>query len=87
MLAPPTGSGLRTLPADSALVQSFAGHSRLLVVGLAQWPDGRGADYQSLVARLQPLLDKVTEVAAGHDRGRPRQAACCASHRSGPNTS
>jgi hypothetical protein len=69
VLAPPAGSGLRTLPADSALVQSFAGRSRLLVVGLAQWSDGRGADRQSLVDRLQPLMAGVTEAAAGHDRG------------------
>jgi hypothetical protein len=69
VLAPPSGSGLRTLPAHSAPVQSFAGCSRLLVVGPARWSDGRGADYQGLVARLQPLLDKAAEVAAGHDRG------------------
>ncbi|MEU8969471.1 hypothetical protein AB0D11_09355 [Streptomyces monashensis] len=69
VLAPPAGSGLRTLPADSALVQSFAGRSRLLVVGLAQWSDGRGTDRQGLVGRLQPLMAEVTEAAAGHDRG------------------
>ncbi|MGN5378457.1 hypothetical protein ACQ4WX_16285 [Streptomyces lasalocidi] len=69
VLAPPAGSGLRTLPADSALVQSFAGRSRLLVVGLAQWSDGRGSDRQNLVDRLQPLMTQVTEAAAGHDRG------------------
>ncbi|MFF3919433.1 hypothetical protein ACFYZB_39595 [Streptomyces sp. NPDC001852] len=69
VLTPPAGSGLKSLPADSGLVQSFAGYGRLLVVGLAQWSDGRSADYQGLVARLQPLLDKVTEAAAGHDRG------------------
>ncbi|WP_153534719.1 hypothetical protein [Streptomyces sp. RB17] len=69
VLVPPAGSGLRTLPADSGLVQSFTGYGRLLVVGLAQWSDGRSADYQGLVAKLQPLLDKVTEAAAGHDQG------------------
>ncbi|WBO66705.1 hypothetical protein [Streptomyces camelliae] len=30
---------------------------------------GRSSDYQDLVARVQPLLDKVTEAAAGRDRG------------------
>ncbi|KOV71032.1 hypothetical protein [Streptomyces sp. MMG1121] len=67
VLTPPAGSGLRALPADSGLVQSFAGRNKLLVIGLAQWSDGRSADYQALVHKLQPLLDKVTEAAGGHD--------------------
>ncbi|MBP2054848.1 hypothetical protein J2Z21_007858 [Streptomyces griseochromogenes] len=67
VLLPPAGSGLRPLPADSGLVQSFAGTGRLAVVGLAQWSDGRAKDYQSLVGGLQPLIGAVTKTAGGHD--------------------
>jgi hypothetical protein len=69
VLLPPAGSGLKSLPADSGLVQSFAGTGRLAVVGLAQWSDGRSADYQALVDRLQPLIGAVTRTAGAHDRG------------------
>lgn len=69
VLTPPAGSGLRALPADSGLVQAFAGYGRLLVVGLGQWSDGRTADYQALVDKLSPLMNKVTKVAGGHYRG------------------
>ncbi|MFB7508418.1 hypothetical protein [Streptomyces broussonetiae] len=69
VLTPPAGSGLRTLPPDSAIVQSFAGHAELMVIGLGQWSDGRGADLQALSHKLQPLMDKVTRVAGGRDRG------------------
>ncbi|MFF8727908.1 hypothetical protein ACF073_15655 [Streptomyces sp. NPDC015171] len=50
-------------------MRSFAGTGRLLVVGLAQWSDGRAADHGSLTGRLRPLLGSVTETAATHDRG------------------
>jgi hypothetical protein len=43
----------------------LAGYGRLLVVGPAQWSDGRTADYQALADRLSPLMNKVTEVAGG----------------------
>ncbi|MEU5532675.1 hypothetical protein [Streptomyces sp. NPDC020362] len=69
VLTPPAGSGLRSLPADSGLVQSFAGNGRLLVVGLAQWSDGRAEDYQSLTEKLRPLMTTVTRTAYGHDQG------------------
>jgi hypothetical protein len=69
VLLPPAGSGLKSLPADSGLVQSFAGTGRLAVVGLAQWSDGRSADYQALVDRLQPLIGAVTKTAGAHDQG------------------
>ncbi|MEU6218941.1 hypothetical protein ABZ845_15665 [Streptomyces sp. NPDC047022] len=59
--APPPGSGLRTLPADSGMVQSFTGEGRAMTVGLAQWSDGRTRDYQQLVDHLEPLLKKVSE--------------------------
>lgn len=47
--APPPGSGLRTLPADSGMVQSFTGQERAMVVGMGQWSDGRVGDFQQLV--------------------------------------
>ncbi|MFJ3788938.1 hypothetical protein [Kitasatospora sp. NPDC090091] len=58
---PPVGRGLPALSADSGRVQSFAGVDRVLVVGLGQWSDGRKADYQKLVDRLQPVLTGVTK--------------------------
>ncbi|SEK87542.1 hypothetical protein [Streptacidiphilus jiangxiensis] len=63
---PPANSGLRALPADSGLVQAFAGTKRLAVVGLAQWSDGRSRDFQALTDKLSPLLDAVTKEAGGH---------------------
>ncbi|WP_042363681.1 hypothetical protein [Streptacidiphilus neutrinimicus] len=69
VLEPPTGSGLMALPADSGLVQAFAGSRGLMVVGLAQWSDGRAVDFQALTDKLQPLLDAVTKQAAAHDQG------------------
>ncbi|MFD3876119.1 hypothetical protein [Streptomyces sp. NPDC058623] len=57
--APPPASGLPTLPPDSGMVQSFTGHGRVMVVGLGQWSDGRTADFQKLVDRLQPLQQAV----------------------------
>ncbi|MFD8390228.1 hypothetical protein ACFV2N_13730 [Streptomyces sp. NPDC059680] len=69
VLTPPAGSGLKTLPADSGLVQAFAGQDALVVAGLAQWADGHADDYPALVDRLQPLMDKVRKVAGAHDRG------------------
>ncbi|MGW3513382.1 hypothetical protein [Streptomyces sp. NPDC000994] len=69
--APPPGSGLPTLPADSGMVQSFTGHGRAMVVGLGQWSDGRSRDYQQLVDRLTPLLKKVTENTARYENAAP----------------
>ncbi|MGW9371851.1 hypothetical protein ACWGVR_17750 [Streptomyces xanthophaeus] len=67
--APPPGSGLRTLPADSGMVQSFTGQDRAMVVGMGQWSDGRVGDFQQLVdGRLMPLLDKVSENVARYER-------------------
>ncbi|MGW6942444.1 hypothetical protein ACWGF3_26070 [Streptomyces xanthophaeus] len=66
--APPPGSGLRTLPADSGMVQSFTGQDRAMVVGMGQWSDGRVGDFQQLVdGRLMPLLDKVSENVARYE--------------------
>ncbi|MGW7817958.1 hypothetical protein ACWGLF_07440 [Streptomyces puniciscabiei] len=69
MLVPPAGSGLQALPADSGLLQAFVGEHRLLVVGMAQWSDGRIADLGRLEDKLEPLLGKVRREAAAHDRG------------------
>jgi hypothetical protein len=57
--APPPSSGLRTLPADSTMVQAFTGTGRAMVVGLGQWSDGRAVDLQALENRLKPLQDAV----------------------------
>ncbi|MET9604258.1 hypothetical protein ABZZ17_04225 [Streptomyces sp. NPDC006512] len=64
---PPPGSGLPTLPADSGMVQSFAGDGRVMVVGMGQWSDGRTADYQQLVDRLKPLQDAVAANVGRHE--------------------
>ncbi|MFJ3642731.1 hypothetical protein ACIPRD_23615 [Streptomyces sp. NPDC090108] len=69
VLLPPTGSGLRPLPADSGLVQSFAGTGKVLVVGLAQWSDGRSKDFDELSGKLRPLVTAVTEAVGRHDHG------------------
>ncbi|MFF7191271.1 hypothetical protein ACFZAR_40180 [Streptomyces sp. NPDC008222] len=65
--APPPGSGLPTLPADSGMVQSFTGQGRAMVVGLAQWSDGRTRDYQQLGDRLSPLLKNVSKNVARYE--------------------
>lgn len=64
---PPPGSVLRALPASSGLVQAFTSYGHLVVVGMAQWSDGRTSDYQQLVQKLSPLLDAVAKEAAKHD--------------------
>lgn len=65
--APPPGSGLRTLPADSGMVQSFTGHDRAMLVGLAQWSDGRVRDYQQLVDRLGPLQKAIAKNVGAYE--------------------
>ncbi|MBD3580386.1 MULTISPECIES: hypothetical protein [Streptomyces] len=67
--APPPGSGLKTLPPDSGMVQAFTGQGRSMVVGLAQWADGGTRDYQALVGRLDPLLKDVSNRVARHEQG------------------
>ncbi|MFD8783645.1 hypothetical protein [Kitasatospora sp. NPDC059599] len=56
---PPKDSGLRQLPADSGLVQNFAVHGHGMLVGTAQWSDGRTADFDKLVKQLSPLTGAV----------------------------
>lgn len=65
--APPPGSGLPTLPADSGMVQAFTGQGRAMVAGLGQWSDGRKSEYQKLVDRLQPLLTAVSKNVAHYE--------------------
>ncbi|MGW6710126.1 hypothetical protein ACWGDE_35285 [Streptomyces sp. NPDC054956] len=68
--APPPGSGLKVLPPDSGMVQSFTGQGRVMVVGLGQWSDGRVADYPKLVDRLGPLVEAVSARVARHEAAR-----------------
>lgn len=56
---PPTDSGLRPLPANSGRVQNFASYGHGVVVGSAQWSDGRTADLDKLSDHLSPLTDAV----------------------------
>ncbi|MFJ5809697.1 hypothetical protein OG906_02320 [Streptomyces sp. NBC_01426] len=65
---PPAGSGLATLPADSGLVQGFVGNGRVMLVAMGQWSDGRTADFQSLVDRMQPLQDEVSRKIGAHEQ-------------------
>ncbi|NXY99812.1 hypothetical protein HYE82_36695 [Streptomyces sp. BR123] len=65
--APPPASGLKTLPPDSGMVQSFTGQGRAMVVGLGQWSDGATRDYQRLVERLTPLLNSVSDRVARYE--------------------
>ncbi|WP_329191888.1 MULTISPECIES: hypothetical protein [unclassified Streptomyces] len=65
--APPPGSGLPALPADSGLVQAFTGHGRVMVVAMGQWSDGRTADFQQLVNRMTPLQDAVSGKVGAHE--------------------
>ncbi|MFJ1792755.1 hypothetical protein [Kitasatospora griseola] len=57
---PPEGSGLRQLPADSPCVQGFAVADHGMLIGMAQWSDGRAVDFNTLAARLKPLTSAVT---------------------------
>ncbi|MER7581859.1 hypothetical protein [Kitasatospora sp. NPDC097691] len=56
---PPKDSGLPRLPADSGFVQDFASYGHGMLVGTAQWSDGRTADFDKLVQQLSPLTDAV----------------------------
>ncbi|MFC9295446.1 hypothetical protein ACFTWH_04735 [Streptomyces sp. NPDC057011] len=64
---PPPGSGLKTLPADSGLVQAFTGHGRVMVVAMGQWSDGRTADFQQLVDRMGPLQGAVSKKVGDYE--------------------
>ena len=59
-LRPPAGSGLTTLSATSGIFQQFAGSGHYLGVFMAQWSDGRAADYGSLQKLLNPLQNVVS---------------------------
>ncbi|MFF8943051.1 hypothetical protein ACF1A5_12430 [Streptomyces sp. NPDC014864] len=65
--APPPGSGLPTLPANSGMVQAFTGQGRAMVAGLGQWSDGRTSEYQKLADRLEPLLKAVSKNVARYE--------------------
>jgi hypothetical protein len=65
--APPPASGLRTLPADSTLIQAFTGSGRAMVAGLGQWSDGRSTDLQALEDRLNPLQEAVGKIVFAYE--------------------
>ncbi|MDR3032328.1 MAG: hypothetical protein LBV78_04345 [Kitasatospora sp.] len=56
---PPRDSGLRELPPESGFVQGFASYGTGMLIGMAQWSDGRTGDFNELVDRLSPLTDAV----------------------------
>ena len=59
-LRPPKGSGLAELSATSGIIQEFASSGHYLGVFMAQWSDGRAADYASLQKLLDPLQKAVS---------------------------
>lgn len=59
-LQPPAGSGLTTLSATSGIIQQFGSSGHYLGVFMAQWSDGRAADYGSLQKLLTPLQDAIS---------------------------
>ena len=58
-LQPPAGSGLMALSATSGIIQQFASAGHYLGVFMAQWSNGRAADYGSLQQLLNPLQNAV----------------------------
>ncbi|MFJ8622291.1 hypothetical protein ACIRD3_05535 [Kitasatospora sp. NPDC093550] len=56
---PSKDSGLSRLAAAGNRVQAFSGLGRALLVGQAQWSDGRVADFDELSAQLSPLTDAI----------------------------
>ncbi|MFJ1709694.1 hypothetical protein [Kitasatospora sp. NPDC088346] len=65
--APPPSAGLPVLPADSGMIQTFAGVNRVMIVALGQWADGRVADYQKLTDRTSPLADAVSKNVVAYE--------------------
>lgn len=58
-LQPPAGSGLTALSATSGIIQQFQSAGHYMGVFMAQWSDGRVADYGSLQQLLNPLQNAV----------------------------
>ncbi|GAA1959583.1 hypothetical protein [Kitasatospora viridis] len=56
---PPDSSGLRTLPADSGMVQAFESYGTSLMVGLGQWADGHSGDFNTLEDKTHLLVGDV----------------------------
>lgn len=65
VLEPPADSGLAALSATSGITQQFAGSGHYLGVFMAQWSDGRTADYESLQKLLSPLENAITATMQG----------------------
>lgn len=59
-LQPPAGSGLTALSATSGIIQQFGSAGHYMGVFMAQWSDGRTADYGSLQDLLTPLQNNVS---------------------------
>jgi hypothetical protein len=59
--APPSGSGLRTLPADSGMVQSFDGYRQNMLIGMGQWSDGHVGDFNTLEKQLGSLAEATMD--------------------------
>ncbi|MFF2080095.1 hypothetical protein ACFVXG_35710 [Kitasatospora sp. NPDC058162] len=55
----PKDSGLRPLPLDSPFVQGFSAYGHSMLVGSAQWSDGRGSDLDQLSKLLARLTNAV----------------------------
>jgi hypothetical protein len=64
-LEPPAGSGLAVLSATSGIIQQFASSGHYLGVFMAQWSNGRAADYGSLQKLLDPLENAVSATMKG----------------------
>lgn len=65
-LQPPTGSGLTPLSATSGIIQQFASSGHYMGVFMAQWSDGRAADYTSLQQILNPLQGAISATMKSH---------------------
>jgi hypothetical protein len=63
-LVPPAGSGLAALPATSGIIQQFGSAGNRLGVFMAQWADGRAADYADLQKLLTPLQTALAQTLA-----------------------
>jgi hypothetical protein len=68
-LLPPAGSGLKELSATSGIIQQFTSDGNRVGVFMAQWADGRAADYSALQGLLTPLQDAVTKTLIADAKG------------------
>ncbi|GLW57001.1 hypothetical protein [Kitasatospora phosalacinea] len=64
-LVPPAGSGLRHLPDGSGKAQHFIIAVHNILIGTAQWSDGRTRDFDTLAGQLSPLCVSVARNIPG----------------------